>query len=172
MPFQRVEGDILVDNYTVVAHVANSISTVAKGFTAVLFASYPHADIYSRRGDQTPPLRDPPGQVIARGDGQTQRYIAHLIASIYPGPPKWKNDSAEKRQAWFQEALNHLAQFPLFHYPETTLAFPAGLGGSDLSESFESILESWARQLPCRVFLVRWEGASANATTLAANPVQ
>jgi len=169
MPLSRVDGDILTGNYNVIVHIANAVSTIPKGFSSVLFATFPHADIYSRRNEADPPLRDQTGTFIACGDGREERFVVHIIASKYPGPPKWTNDALEKRKEWFVMALNDLGRYPLFQYPDTTVAFPAGLA------DFEPIIEEWAKRMLCQVVIVRWAGAdrtAANARTLDTNSSQ
>jgi hypothetical protein len=157
MPLLQVDGDILHDDYTVIGHLADCVSSHPRGFSSVLFQTYPHADCYSSRNG----TRDTPGTIIGKGDGKTERYVVHLLAQYYPGPSKWDRDSPEKRQQWFSQCLWQLYQCTIFHYQETKLAFPYGMGGGDQWPIYQTLLERLAAHLPCQIFIVRWNGATA-----------
>lgn len=153
MPLSYVDGDILADPYTVIGHLADCVSSHAKGFTSVLFQKFPHADCYTSRSDGR---RDEPGKLIGCGDGKEERLVLHLLAQYYPGPSKWDRDSLEKRLGWFCDCLAQLASWGIFQYPQTTLAFPFGMGGAELWPQYEMELQRLSNTLPCSITIVKW----------------
>jgi hypothetical protein len=95
--------NILLCKHDYIVHQTNCVSTSRAGLAKDIFAKFPYADTYSAR--ITAAKRSKPGTISIHGDGKSQRLIVNMYAQFYPSPPRYSNDSAERRIEWFKECL-------------------------------------------------------------------
>lgn len=131
MPIKTVEGDLLDATEDYVCHQCNCITKKGKGLSKVLFDKWPEANIYKDRDG-----KDTVGQIVVKGQ------VINMLAQIYPGKAKYKNDSKEKRATWFLECLEQMSEL------DGSFAFPfrigCGLAGGDWVGVYLPMLERFA----------------------------
>ena len=105
-------GDVLDCTEQVLVHCCDCVSIEATGETARTFERFPHANVYESRSNDEYMQRDFPGDMILRGDGDRERYVAAVMSQIYNGPPKYPEsmrDGYSVRIEYFESALYRLA---------------------------------------------------------------
>jgi O-acetyl-ADP-ribose deacetylase (regulator of RNase III) len=116
-----ITGNILDATEEIIGQQCNCVtSDKAKGLAGAIFARFPYADVYARRGDK----RGVPGTWSLHGNGEDERYIVNFFTQYYPGVAKYTSDSEELRARWFRSAL---VTFLAGNHP-SKLALPHGIG--------------------------------------------
>lgn len=122
MPAIIVEGNLLSAHTKYIAHQTNCVTNKAAHLSADVFERFPYANIYADRE-----IYDEPGNVIVRGNGEDQRYVANLLAQFYPGKPRYpdsKKDGYRARQFYFFSCLKDITLIRDLD----SIAFPWGIG--------------------------------------------
>ncbi|MDP2683527.1 MAG: macro domain-containing protein [bacterium] len=141
-----ISGNILESSEKYIVHQANCCSLKSAYLARDIFDKFPHANIYSCRelGDKI--RHDVPGDIIIRGNGNDQRYVAALLGQYYPGKSKYLNDIVDgknARQKYFYRSLLKLSEVDNLE----SIAFPFGIGcgaaGGNIS-IYMKILEAFA----------------------------
>ena len=143
-----IEGDIskiLLGPRDYIGHQCNCKTTRGLGLSKTLFGLYKDADIYSDRTKRIP------GQAIVR------KPLVNLIGQLYPGPPRYSNDTKLKRHVWFREALDNFSSLGL-EIDTLYLPYKIGCGLARGSWStYETIIEEWAKKQSFDVILVKYK---------------
>ena len=145
-------GDLIEARETYLCHQCNCITNRSKHLARTVFNAYPYADIYAPR---TKP--DLPGDVVIRGNGKNQRYIAALLGQYYPGKSKYKTgkDSVSIRLKYFNMCLEKLE---LLAVDGASFAFPwrigCGAAGGDWG-LYQKALKSFSIKINSKVIIYR-----------------
>lgn len=116
-------GNLLEAPEEYILHQCNCVTNSAKGLALSIFQKWKFSDTYSERV-----LHDTPGTIKIRSS--QKKTIINLFAQYYPGRPKYKNDSREKRLIWFEQGLdNLLIQMPGIKSIALPFKIGCGLGG-------------------------------------------
>lgn len=107
-----IDGDLLDDNFSTIAHQLNCRTTIGKGLYSHIVKKYPHADLYSKRDRVSTP-----GTIYHR------KNVIGMIAQYNPGKPNRSNDTKNMRLEWFEECLERIGDLGL-----EEIAFPLGIG--------------------------------------------
>ena len=126
----EIDGDLLESKEKYIVHQANCTSIGAAGLARHMFNKFPYSDIYScrkRTRIRFDSVRDEPGTIIIRGNGDSERYVIGLMGQYYPGGPSCSEpalDSPKARTKYFQQGLLKVAQIPALE----SVAFPYQIG--------------------------------------------
>lgn len=111
-----------------ICHQCNSMSNRSAHLAQAVFSHYPWANIYSPRLGKKVPLSDElPGNIIIKGNGESERFVINLMGQLYPGSPKYPDsttDGSLARERYFKEALTKIARIPDLD----SIAFPYRIG--------------------------------------------
>jgi len=161
---KRVAGDIVAATEQFIVHQCNCVSKAGKGLSQTVFTRFPYADVYAARARTRSDDKSKVGTVIVSGDGSgSKRYVVNLLGQIYPGGPKYANDSAEKRVKWFEQALTQLAGIVQEKGGDkaATVAFPykigCGLAGGSWPQ-YEQLIERFAERSGAQVSIYQLPG--------------
>lgn len=135
----HVDGNLLFAKEKYLLHQCNCFSKRSAHLAQSVFQAFPWADIYT--GRQYP---DNPGDIIVRGDGITQRFVINLLGQVYPGGPKYPNDSLDgtkARQKHFIAALLKVTEISNLE----SLAFPSKIGCGSAKGNWDWYLDTIQR---------------------------
>lgn len=134
-----VQGDLLKSNEDFIVHQTNCVTKYAKGLSKVIFFKYPESDVYTPRRISN--SKDTPGKIKVCGK------IINLFGQLYPGRPKYPNDSTQLRQQWFQTCLEEISDIDGI----SSVAFPykigCGLAGGNWT-NYLNMINDWAHSNP------------------------
>src|ERR1700679_1133705 len=105
-----VTGDFFFSKEKYICHQCNCVTSTAAHLAKDVFEKYPYANVYGARQEPSKP-----GEIIIRGDGQSERYVVALLGQYYPGKPKYPHsnlDGTAIREKYFHRALIRLAKIP------------------------------------------------------------
>ena len=121
----RVRGDFLHTKAAYLVHQVACKGDRPTQHAARVFAAFPHADVFARKG----PVRMP-GTFVVHGDGDTKRFVVNVHAQIHSRPASHNGiDSPGNRLTYFSQALRALCSWVLEHETGTTsFAFPDRIG--------------------------------------------
>ena len=134
------DADLLESDAQVIAQQCNCKSKNAEGLSHSIAKQFPHADVYSKRKDDSTP-----GTIKISGNRKRgERFVCAMFAQKYPGKPR-KGDTATQRQKWFQKCLDRLGRTKSLK----SVAFPykigCGLAGGDW-DVYYGLLTKWAEE--------------------------
>ena len=133
----KIKGDLIDSDCQYIAHQCNCVTTYGKGLSKTIFDRYPYANIYGPRVFNG---QDRPGEIIIKGS-KDQRRVINMLAQIYPGLPKYYNDSAKARLVHFQRCLDQIGQIEGL----TSVGFPemigCGLAGGNHQQYLAKLIE-------------------------------
>jgi hypothetical protein len=100
--FKIKTGDLLKAPETYLCHQCNCVTRRSKHLAKAVFASFPYADIYSKREKPSQP-----GTIVIKGDGKDRRYVINMLGQFYPGCkyPNSKKDGRDIRFKHFKSCL-------------------------------------------------------------------
>jgi len=164
MTVEVIRGDVRQSEARFIVHQVNSVTSTAAGLAAQIFRLFPWADIYSPRARALRPYRprpeELPGQIIVRGDGESERFVINLVGQFYPGKPKnpdSERDGYAARERAFAEALARVLEIPDLK----SVAFPSGIGcglaGGDWKR-YRAMIEQFASRTQARVLIYEYPG--------------
>jgi hypothetical protein len=137
-----IEGDIFTcpqgpNQYLV--HQCNCVTRRPAHLSWDVFKRYPKANIYAPRAKGAP--ISIPGTLVVAAP------IINLLGQFAPGKSRQRNDTYEKRFAWFQEGLANLDHIPNVQM----LSFPWGIGcgaaGGKWAD-YRAKIDGWATAHP------------------------
>lgn len=116
-----VNKNICLADTKYIAHQCNCVSYGAAGLAKELFSRFPYSNIYANRKTED----HIPGDILIRGRrSREERLIINMLAQLYPGPPKYNNDSAEMREKYFLLCLEKIKNINDLQ----SIGFPFGIG--------------------------------------------
>lgn len=121
----KIKGDIFETNGLYIIHQYNCTTDRAKHLAWTIFQKYPFANVYK----QLEGIRSTPGTIeVSKAMDEPEKYKHQIIAffaQYYPGMSRWRNDTFEMREKWFQSCLDKLAELPDL---DQGVCFPWGIG--------------------------------------------
>ena len=163
---ETVNADLLFCDADLIVQQTNTVTRRAHGLSDAIAKRFKYANVYERRSGKTANTadkRDVAGSVVLcrPTSGESGPIVACLMAQMAPGKPgDWclqykidaQDDTAEKREEYFRDALLALAETIRKSEGEIkSVAFPFGIGcglaGGKWSH-YEAMIEFFARSLP------------------------
>lgn len=155
---KKIHGNIIDSDAQFIVHQCNCVSTGMAGLAKTIFKKYPYSDTYSKRNSKEERSLDDPGTISIHGNGKDKRYIVNFYSQYYPGKAKYKNDSLEIREKWFEKCLDLLGQVEDLK----SVAFPYGIGcglaGGDWDKYYGMIEDFSDRNPDTEIFIVNFTG--------------
>lgn len=169
MPLHNIEGDLLAQGYDYIVQQGNCLAVRSHGLSKQIANRWPHSDVYAgrkpvgKRNLAQPADREPPGTMWVQGGLITfwaqwrPGKVTAPYFSRYPesDPP----ETSKQREIWFQECLDHLAEYLEGNDPwGKRIGFPHGIGcgmaGGDWL-TYQAMLESFSDKTENQIYIIK-----------------